>query len=168
MRPALLRPGCSRRRPTTSPCRPSRCRRATLGKRSCNGAFRIPPSRRRSGAPAACPGSRVRRLARRFLRPCDEPGRCSVAFEFWVFFSFFPLPASDFLQRFLGGKKRKETNKCFLVEEEGKDDVDYFVFLASLYKAQRTGVQYGKSHGSERREARVRPARPGWKCCTLM
>uniref|UniRef100_A0A8C3KA19 Uncharacterized protein n=1 Tax=Calidris pygmaea TaxID=425635 RepID=A0A8C3KA19_9CHAR len=46
-------------------------------------------------------------------------------------------------------KERKSSATSFLAEEAAKDNVDYFVFLASLYKAQRTGVQYGKSPGSE-------------------
>ncbi|XP_030368335.1 embryonic polyadenylate-binding protein 2 [Strigops habroptila] len=51
------------------------------------------------------------------------------------------------------GKERKASTTSFPAEEAAKDDAGYCVFLAPLYKAQRTGVQYGKSPGSERREA---------------
>lgn len=56
------------------------------------------------------------------------------------------------------GKERKASSTPFPAGEAAKDDAGCCVLLALLYKAQRTGVQYGKSPGSKRREA---PRRAG-------
>ena len=61
-------------------------------------------------------------------------------------------PRRIYFARILKRKKEKESKASatsFLAEEAAMDNVDDFVFLASLHEAQRTGVQYGKCPGSE-------------------